>query len=456
MQQEKKGDYSTIPIPTKLITPLGFLSMTVVVFAPFNAYRIPLSSLLTLSTSKIFQAGALLLLFAHLTISAKASKRFNCFLSKYNSITLSYLLMLTIFTLMLIRSYSPSYGLKIMALSTVVVSMSFSIAYWARCPKRLIFTINTLLVSSIFVSGFAIYQLVHFRVYGEIPSAPFLQYLPLPHEDSQLHRAFMWYIPGVIPRVMSVMTEPNSLGHYLAIVLFTSIWLLKYRTSLGLNRKTRTLALLTIAISLIPFAMTFSRSGWLTFILGLGILSIDLRPQSMIRTAILVVASVTTIAITSAAIPELREALSQRVTLSETSGHVEVRLQALTFFSESPILGIGFGNYGILTGGPFGVSSTHSYYVTYLVEGGILGGLAFLTFISSLSLIFIKKTNGKLSKNPYWILGFGIALATGFNNIFYHTFWLETTWISIGISLAAFYIFSCQKNKINKTWPKPQ
>jgi O-antigen ligase len=299
------------------------------------------------------------------------------------------------------------------------------------------------------VAGFGFFQIIHFYLFDDIPGAPFMDYFSLPHEESQLHRVFMWYIPGVVPRIMSIMTEPNSLGLYLAIVLFVDAWVIKYRSYLDLGSRFSGLAMLSSMTAFVPFVMTFSRSGWLSLMVGLGILALGSGVSRAIgRSLIIVLILFGCLMLMGYFLPEIGEALLRRISLTEAEGHIDVRVRALAIFADAPLFGVGFGNYGLLTGGPVGVSSTHSYYITYLVEGGLLGGLAFLVFAVSLLLIFILKTGGKLSTAPLWLLGFGLTTMIFINNIFYHTFWLETTWVAIGIAFAALYIFSYQRKRI--------
>jgi O-antigen ligase len=353
-----------------------------------------------------------------------------------------------VFVVMLIKSNAVAYGVKITALSVIVVTMSFLIGYLGRSYGRLLLMLKVLLVTSLAISGFGFFQVIHFYLFGDIPPAPFLHYFPLPHEESLLHRAFMWYIPERVPRIMSIMTEPNSLGLYLAIVLFINAWVIKYRSYLNLGSRFIRLAKLSSMAALVPFVMTFSRSGWLTLVVGLVVLALGSRARTIGQTFFFVLMSVACLVLATHFVPEIGEALLRRITLAEAAGHIDVRVRALEIFSDAPLLGVGFGNYGLLTGGPAGVSSTHSYYITYLVEGGLLGGLAFLVFALSLVLIFFLKNGGKLSRDPLWLLGFGLTTMIFINNIFYHTFWLEITWIAIGISFAALYIFSSHRGRV--------
>jgi hypothetical protein len=425
------------------------VGLLIIFFSPFNIYRIPLSSIVTLSFTKILFFLALFLLLSLFATSRHSFNRFVRVLYFFWPTIFAYLILILSFGMMLLRSNSIAYSIKIIVLSVVVVSMSFLIAYLGRRPGRLILMLKALLVGSLVVSGFGLFQIVHFYLFGDIPPAPFLDYFLLPHEDSKLHREFMWYIPGFVPRIISVLSEPNALGLYLALVLFINAWVIKYRSYLNLGSGLFRLSILSSIFTIIPFIMTFSRSGWLTLIVGLGVLALGFSAKARVKSFFLVLAFlVVSLVLITYFMPNIGEALLERFSIDETYGHIDIRLHALSFFVDMPLLGVGFGNYGLLAGNSFGVSSTHSFYVTYLVEGGLIGGLAFLFFIFSLAFIFILKNGGKLSRDPYWLLGFGIAIMIIINNIFYHTFWLEITWVALGIAFAALYIFSSQRNQI--------
>lgn len=407
-----------------------FVIKLCIFFAPFNVYRLPITSGITLSITKFFLVIALLMVAYACAVKRSLFFVNTALYSARREVGFFIFLFIVLF-IMLLNSLQPSYGIKILFLASTVF-----ILYLAIVSSNLILSLQamfkTIFLSTLVVSGFSIYQIFSFYYFSEIPLAPLIEYLPLPHDESNLQRAHMWYLPGVVPRIVSVMTEPNSLGCFLAISSVMAIAVLLDNRQFGFSRKTRMLAKWTFLLSIVPLIMSFSRSGWLTLLCGLIVLSPLMKLKNVITAASFILISVLVLFVqlgNVSFILDLSESLLKRVSVADAAGHINVRLDALKIWQESPIFGVGFGSYGVITDGPKGVSSTHSYFVTYLVEGGLLGFFAFLSFIFIFPIKYFLVTRFRIIKSPFFLLGLSLTLMIIVNNILYHNFWMEFTWV---------------------------
>ncbi|MBN4063829.1 O-antigen ligase family protein, partial [Cardiobacterium sp. AH-315-I02] len=341
-----------------------------------------------------------------------------------------------------------AYPLKMIFLISVVYCMGFIIGYAGSKRDNFQLLLKFFLWMGILISGLVLWHAFSFFIFGELPSVPLIDYFPLPHEESLLHRAYIWYLPGILPRFTGTLAEPNSLGIYLAFVICISLWVLAFRQRLGFDNSLFRLSIFSILISALPLLLTFSRSGWITTIAGASIIFFMTPSRNakwLLPLSVVVIIALTFIALTN---PILLEVFLARLTIGDSMGHINVRLEALEYFKSAPILGIGFGNYGLEVDAPLGVSSTHSYYITYLVEGGILGFLVFLWFMLSLIGVYFGFSRGRIVRDPYWVLALVLSVMVFLNNIFYHTLWLEITWVVLGFAFAAGSIYLTNKNGV--------
>jgi len=429
---------------------LFFLSCIVIAFSPLNAYRIPLGPIASLSFSKILCMFYYFILFTYVSVSTKRRTMLYRSLHNLRHVHLSFMVLITSSCLMTFHSLSVPYAIKMIFLSIVVYMIMLQIVAELNSHNRLVTAVNMYILASTVLAIMTIYQSYSFFFHGSIPELPFVEFFPLPHEDSLLHRPAIWYIPQVFPRFYATLAEPNSYGVFLAISIALSTWVLINRNRLPFSVHTINLSRFHIPLAAIPLILTLSRSGWLTLFIGITVL-IVYEKRITLRFLLILSAVFVSIFIVFHATPEqYKEVLSKRVQISEGAGHVEVRSKAIQdYFLDNPIVGVGYGSYGILAGNTYGVSSTHSYYVTYLVEGGIFGFTAFLYFVGSLANHGIRRPIQYSRVNLYRSLGASIITMVIFNNILYHTFWLEVVWVGIGLAFASVSIGSRNAERIN-------
>ncbi|MDY6854699.1 MAG: O-antigen ligase family protein [Thermodesulfobacteriota bacterium] len=331
---------------------------------------------------------------------------------------------------MLFRSNSLGFGLKMIGLIITVWFLAL-LLYSVLIPQaRIVTALKILIISSLPSTIFSIWQLYSFYAFGYIPKIPFIDFFPLPHEESLLHRSYMFYLPG-IPRVMGFLAEPNSYGLFLALCLTSSFYLIfLHRKRSEITEPWRRIIIFSMCLNLPVLVFTFSRSGWLTLVFGMTILLLynkKLSFKNFLKAKVFLGVFIFTALIATTTLITSSNVLERRLSFSEMEAHINTRLAGLEFVKEHPWFGIGYGNYGAYKGMRFGVSSTHSYYLNFLVEGGIYGFFSFIIFCLSLLMGAHSRRNR---------FGYVLIFMVLFNNIFYHTFFLEITWITIGIAIA--------------------
>ncbi len=192
-----------------------------------------------------------------------------------------------------------------------------------------------------------------------------------------------FFRPTVGPRVGSlVLTNPNSLGNYLAMLLPLPLSLLFHgRQSPGRN----IILCLAIALLTASIILTLSRSSWIGC--GVGLLALGLlRPR--FRYFALVLAALTIVFLIP---PVQNRILEDRddpgVSYRKTKADIAYRM-----FKEAPILGHGPGAFQALSPeldewAAAAHSAIENLYMRLLAEGGILQAAVFLGLIVYSSIL---------------------------------------------------------------------
>lgn len=426
---------------------------SLIAMSPLVIYRYPLFQAFNLSAQRLFLvlsviSLALILLNKRCTIQLYIKG-----MAVLKAQILTFLVFILLNLMMTLYSLNVSYAIRgvftliaggiVMALIVMVVSNR----------ERLNTAIKVFIWSSILPLTIAFYQLYSWLA-GKPVRLPLIVYLPLLHENSILHIPIGWEYRLEIPRLTGTFAEPNIFAMYLVGVLLFLICLIMSNI-----RKNRKIGLYLIILGVANFSvllMTFSRSGWFSLLIGLIpilLYNVDLafKPKVflMLFTLLLITISLAFILAPDTVFSE--NVLLQRLEFRDMSleGHIKTRLEGLQIFAKSPIIGAGLQSYGILTGQPEGVSSTHSPYFTYLAEGGLLGILFLLVWIGSIGkgiwTTFVKYGYKNKSRDFYYILAaLSSFIALLFNNILYHTLFADNSWVLLGLILSIVAI--CGKN----------
>lgn len=193
-----------------------------------------------------------------------------------------------------------------------------------------------------------------------------------------------------VRRVNSTFVDPNIFARYLDVSILGGLLLMAKR-EWTLN-PLRVLALLLQIGALI---VTFSRTGWIIFFLGVLALALLSNPQK--RWGILGGGGVLVLA--SLAVPAVR---SRVLTLETGIGALGQRQHLLkggwAMFIEHPFTGVGLGNFQWALEHPYhylvpwsdAVTRSHTTLVTVMAEMGILGLVAMLLFLVFVTLMNLR------------------------------------------------------------------
>lgn len=196
--------------------------------------------------------------------------------------------------------------------------------------------------------------------------------------------------------------------------------------------------------SILGLLLTGSRGGFISFVASLIVYFFVIRDR---RSFLLPVATaVVAIMVGSAAFllmpPETKETFLERLDPRQaedayeyTSGRMELWENGLRLFFESPIFGHGHATFTTLNYSRFGIKlDSHNQYITFMVEYGIFGFLAFIflfarIFSHSLKHIHIATTNwDKCIYAGYFagFCGYAVSLMGGNSTTPRYIFWIYT------------------------------
>ena len=288
----------------------------------------------------------------------------------------------------------------------------------------------------------------------------------------------------LVGRIPSTLAAPAFFGEFLVLTITaTSALLVGGR----IPRSWTVLAVPGLALAWVALIATVSRSAWLLMAVGLAMLlfhshrelraMISRRPRiwwtapglAVVLAIFLLTTTVPTGRLISSSIgslspeeanapvvPALRSESSGRsgiLTLNppavsapgnssaaSTRTHISLRGDALRVFREHPVFGAGLGNLGPALRQPPGVSSAQTYGFTLLAEGGVVGFGLFVLFLGTVLLpvrqAFLR-ARGRVMRPYLLALYIGVALLTLTNVILYDTLFRDTSWVVLGLAVAA-------------------
>lgn len=238
------------------------------------------------------------------------------------------------------------------------------------------------------------------------------------------------------PRIAGALEGPNQLAGYLDVAIPVLV-------ARALVHRDRVLGA-TIALAAVTDVLTFSRSGIVGALLGVGAVLLVLRPPGRVGLrfgAVVAVVGVLGIALAlRAGVPAGYFSLDQS---PQVADHLANRSQlyraAIALWRTSPVTGVGAGNYELdlpqvgLTG-----IRTHanSIYLQSLAEGGIVGLLA----TTALFVVAIVTLARSAVRRPLVVgaLGATVALASHqvFDDLFFFPKVASAYWLVMGVAVA--------------------
>lgn len=341
-------------------------------------------------------------------------------------------------------------------------------------PRKLGRGMLAFLASSVIPLAIGLYQTLG-GVFGYEPRLPFWEQLPF--DDRFLLNLTFRVYGEEIPRISSTLASPPFFGQYLTFVALLLGIMLVYK-KLSILHTVAAGSMLTVALFCLLY--TVSRSAWLVAALGLVMVAALARRELLaflkgrISRWVLpgVVAGVLSLVLVSGfplglmvdssldtIVPGYKPQLSSQAgtLLASTDGqnatpsagadssglqrsidkHFGLRAEAVRVFMDNPVFGVGLGNSG---------TSAHSYGFTFLAEGGIVGIAILLLFLGSF-VLSVRRVLQIASPGREWrsyLLWLYICLVLlMINNLFlYNTMLRDTSFVLLGLGLAAIKVFS--------------
>jgi O-antigen ligase len=203
--------------------------------------------------------------------------------------------------------------------------------------------------------------------------------------------AFKQYLFGSYRRLYGTLAE-NELGAFICCYLFVPLFYLLEAARAPIRRglqnvKALLLSGACVVLSMVALLFSLSRGAMVAFAAGLPIFGLFRSKKAF---AVIIVLLCVTAVFYQTVLPEKVTDRIQSTFEQGAEGEVELdqsaqsRLEflraALKLFFENPLLGVGYGNFGIRTMETFGrTRATHNEFARILVETGLLG---FLPFVS--------------------------------------------------------------------------
>ena len=318
-----------------------------------------------------------------------------------------FLIWAAIIALSLIRSNDFPYTVKECVRLSSNIGLCYLVINLVRTRQQLIQVLKVLSVSTLVVACYGFYQFA-IQDYG------WLFWIVNPRLDTNLahYRDTFWPWRN---RIISVLTSEMELGHYfnMCLPITVMLWLGE-----GRRRWDSKWFLMSIT-SVVGLLLTFTFGAWLAIAatLFLFVLLLDSQRRWKLMVGAMAMLVVATFLITGPLWPFVETKFSG-IQIGSFAWDVMTRLKAWTFalgtWRSHPLLGVGIGNYEVLSAesdwigvGSIGAGSTpHETYFYLLAESGIIG-------FASLAAVMLRSIRDNLRIKAHAQLG-PIALALAF------------------------------------------
>jgi len=264
-----------------------------------------------------------------------------------------------------------------------------------------------------------------FQIVTVIIVLGFLQFFFIPDISS-------WSVEGGwdphTGRLLGTWMDPNFVAGFLGFLL-PVIFAALYRSS---TSSTRLKLLLLVAIALLALFLTFSRSGYLSAAIGMGLFFLLRDPKIIMVGIILATVGVSVNERAQKRVTQLAGTVSAIVlqNTDEVDPTASLRIQSWTrsleLWQKYPMLGIGYNTYryraaeeGIVDENYFSSGGSDSSHLTILVTTGVIGALVFLYFFMKLVLTGLVRYFR--TKNEYFL-----GQSAGLTALFFHAFFVNS------------------------------
>ncbi len=341
----------------------------------------------------------------------------------------------------LINAQNIQRGIIVLLFTIFTIFITFVIPNLVKNKNRLEKIIKAILVSSVFVSLFGIYQFV-----GDV--------IGLPKEITGLREQYTKIVFG-FPRIHSVSVEPLYFANYLLIPISLLLSFLLSRKKIKLPFSIF-ISFLILILTTLNLFLTLSRGGYLAlaflFLLyGIFFIKSILSPKKLIILSLIILIALFSsyeFLLFTGKKNNIDIFIKQATTFNDGAG-VEDRFntydQAITMIKEYPIIGGGIGNFG-----PYsarnpnaepkdGWAIVNNEFLEIWAEQGIIGLLIFLSLIFIITIRSIKAITRK-NVNPYLkTILIGLLFAYLAIMVQYQTFstlYILHIWFLIGLIVA--------------------
>lgn len=297
----------------------------------------------------------ILLLLSHMV-------RRNTFADLFNTVKKDPWLMFLLSALGLSFFFSNNHMASLMGMAIFTSQLLFYIMIRSKVKTKEnnLTLIRYLLITSLFVTAFGVFQYY------------FINHMPTDWIDKDLYK-------NISNRAFSTLYNPNVLGSYLIIII--SITLAGFNPSRNISNKL--VPLVILVLSYLCMILTFSRGAWLGLAASILVIFIFSKEKPYIITVLGATLLLT--------LPEFDAVLS-RVNIgflsNDSSNEYRWYLWKVAFktFTENPLFGTGIGSFGFALpshaqAAGYLVSHAHNIYLHLLAEIGLVGFIAFFSYI---------------------------------------------------------------------------
>lgn len=364
---------------------------------------------------------------------------------------------------------------------SILYCVALYIANNIRSEKDINNVFKYIVISSLIVCVYGIFQFIS-GIYGgniKLPIENFSTYNP----EFGIFLINWWVIiNGVaVPRIRATFGDPNIFGGYVLSVfpLIASI------TLFNIVNKRKYLVLLTISVVIIFSGFTtYSRSVmggmflacsvilcfWYKELFKGYIIKIALKMVFVILIMFMVIPNkvrrainplmfsgrlIQTLQLGNKETSQAGDEETLQAKDESTGQHTRLGIAAINMFKKHPIIGVGIGNYGAhLIPGSRGTAMSHSAFLSFFAETGIIGAIVNLGFIIFLVFYLVVNIKNMKKYSFYYALNVGLLasyIAVVSANIVYHYYNQAYIWFLVGYIIA---VVEINKKNISKEYSR--
>jgi len=256
------------------------------------------------------------------------------------------------------------------------------------------------------------------------------------------------------PRINSTFNDPVLIGAFvgMALMMFSSLLCYRYRIK-PMSIADKIVSLLVFFLLLFTVILTFSRSSWIGLFLGFFTLGTFVTNNRQTRMFLFKfsIFSMLFFAAILAVYPNIFNIVLGRIGQTfdlsniSTFGHLKWFRAAINAWIENPILGVGLNNFSEFCAKNYqetNMAMTHSAFLTFLADGGVIGFSLEVSFILLiLRHLYLAISKAKKMTNTYYyyllvglLSAYIVMLGSNITYYFYTQFYV---WFFSGLAVSA-------------------